>query len=121
MTRRTQVRERTKATRRLLQALAASTAYIRSIGTDGEARERVSQAVAERLRTPPEHVLLHLDRFHQQLPHDLRVDMEAARVLQGDMVAFQPTVQQVRLDELLDASILDGLEREGFFQTLTQR
>jgi ABC-type nitrate/sulfonate/bicarbonate transport system substrate-binding protein len=115
------LREKPEETRRLLRALAASNAYIRSIGTDGEARQRVGQAVANHLRTSPESVLAQLDLVKDYLPIDLRIELSEAREQQAMTAVVSPEVQDQRVEDWLDQSFLDQLQREGFFDRLVRR
>lgn len=115
------LREKPEETRRLLRALAASNAYIRSIGTDDEARRRVGQVVANHLRTAPDSVLAQLDLVKDYLPVDLRIELSEAREQQAMTAVVSPEVQDQRVEDWLDQSFLDQLQREGFFDRLVRR
>ena len=109
VTRPGQARAKAEETRRLLRALGASLAYIQTIGGDEEARQRVAQVLAERLRAPREDVLVHLDRVKDHLPADMRVQLDDATEVQTYMVGQNPAVGQVHLDEVLDYAFLDQI------------
>ena len=119
VTRRDQLREQPEVTRRLLRALAAANTYIRAIGSDADARQRVGAAIAKRLQTDPDKVLLQLDQIRETLPLDLRVPVEEAREQQALTALVQPDVQGLQVEDWLDQSFLDQLQQEGFFARLT--
>ena len=121
ITRQQVAREKPEETRRLLRALGAALAYMKSAGTDPVARERVGQVVADRLRTGPEAVLMQLDLMRDYLPLDMRVPLEEGHELATILEPLQPNVRGVRFDEFLDFSFLDQLEQEGFFASLAPR
>jgi ABC-type nitrate/sulfonate/bicarbonate transport system substrate-binding protein len=121
VTRTSQVREQPEVSRRLLRALAASQRYIRSIGSDTEARRRVGEAVGSRLKTAPDLVLVQLDEIRDSLPADLRIKLDDAREQQALTALVQPDVQGLQVQDWLDQSLLDQLQQEGFFARLDSR
>jgi ABC-type nitrate/sulfonate/bicarbonate transport system substrate-binding protein len=112
------LRERPEESRRLLRSLAAANTYIRTIGSDEEARQRVAEVVGNRLRTAPDRVLLQLDLVKDHLPADLRLHMDEARELQSLTALVSPEVRDMRVEDWLDQSYLDQLQQEEFFETL---
>jgi ABC-type nitrate/sulfonate/bicarbonate transport system substrate-binding protein len=118
VTRTSQVRDQPETSRRLLRALAASQKYIKSIGANPEARRRVGEAVGSRLKTAPEAVLPQLDEIREFLPADLQIKLDDARELQALTALVQPDVQHLQLEDWLDQTFLDQLQREGFFARL---
>jgi ABC-type nitrate/sulfonate/bicarbonate transport system substrate-binding protein len=110
-----QVQAKPEETRRLLRAVASSLAYVSTIGVDPEARRRVGEAVAAHLQTSPDNALVQLDLIKDILPLTMRIDPAEARELQTATSAVQPDVGQLRVEDWLDESFLDQLDREGFF------
>jgi ABC-type nitrate/sulfonate/bicarbonate transport system substrate-binding protein len=121
VTRNSQLREQPEVTRRLLRALAAANAYIRSIGSDAAARQRVGEAVGKRLQTDPDKVLLQLDEIRDSLPVDLRIPVEEGREQQTLTAIVQPDVAGLAVEEWLNQSFLEQLQQEGFFDRLGGR
>lgn len=111
-------RERGEETRRLLRTLGASMAYLKQIDSNREAREQVGRVVSERLQVAPDLVLLQLDAIQPYLPTDLQVTMTAAREQQQDMLAVQPTVASVNIEEMVNLTRLNEITSEGFFTNL---
>jgi ABC-type nitrate/sulfonate/bicarbonate transport system substrate-binding protein len=117
----TYLRQHQEATRRLLRALARANTYIKTINTSDEARQRVGEVVSAHLSQPVDATLLSLDQVRDTLPGDLRVNLDEARELQTFVGSVTPGVQELRLEDWLDQTALDDLEREGFFARLSQR
>jgi ABC-type nitrate/sulfonate/bicarbonate transport system substrate-binding protein len=117
----THLRQQPEATRRLLRALARANTYIKTINTSDEARRRVGEVVAARLQQPVDATLLSLDQVRDTLPGELRVNLDEARELQAFVGSVTPGVQELRMEDWLDQSALDDLEREGFFGRLSPR
>jgi ABC-type nitrate/sulfonate/bicarbonate transport system substrate-binding protein len=115
------VRERPTDTRHLLQAIGASLAYIKSIDTDPIARERVAKVVAAGTGGTEEDVLFEMDASRAQLPVTMRVRREEAQELHDLVAASQPAVRDVKVEDVLDETLLDQLQSEGFFDTLARR
>jgi ABC-type nitrate/sulfonate/bicarbonate transport system substrate-binding protein len=113
-----QPRERSEEARRLLRAVAASIAYLRSIDVDAAARERVAAVTAGHLRSQPEAVLAQLAEIKDSMPVDLRATLEEARQLHAVMASIEPSLASLNLADALDQSLVDELQQSGFFATL---
>jgi ABC-type nitrate/sulfonate/bicarbonate transport system substrate-binding protein len=103
------LRDRAEATHRLPRALAAANTYVRTIGGDAEARRRVGKVVGERLRTPPDRVLLQLDQGRDHLPADLRLSLDEALELQSLTAMVSLEVRDMRVEDWLQQGHLDQL------------
>jgi ABC-type nitrate/sulfonate/bicarbonate transport system substrate-binding protein len=121
VTRDQRVRDQPEMTRRLLQAVAASIAYIHTIPSDAEARQRVTEAVAKRLSASTDTMDLQIESFAPLFPLNMEVELEGAHQIKGLMAELEPAVASASVERAINQSIREQLQREGFFDSLAAR
>jgi ABC-type nitrate/sulfonate/bicarbonate transport system substrate-binding protein len=115
------MREQPELTRRMLQAVSASIAYLHTITTDNEARQQVTEAVAKRLGSSTDTMDLQIESFLPVFPVNMEPDLEGAQQIQSLMAAVEPSLANANVERAIDQSVREQLQREGFFDTLVAR
>ena len=121
VTRGQRVREQPELTRRLLQAVSASIAYIHTTPRDSEARQKVTEAVAKRLSTSTDTMDLQIESFLPVFPVNMEINMEGVRQIHSLMAELEPSIANASVERAINQSVREELQRVGFFDTLTAR
>jgi NitT/TauT family transport system substrate-binding protein len=118
---RTYAREHPAQVEAFLKGIAEGVAFLKQGRSDPAARERALEIVADRLRVPSDVVAPELDKIAELAHIDLAPDMANLADYQVMVARLTPGVENISLDEVIDVSFIQKLEREGFFQQLRPR
>ncbi|HLH21320.1 MAG TPA: ABC transporter substrate-binding protein [Chloroflexota bacterium] len=111
-------RERPALIESFLKGLARGVHYLKQGQTDAAKRDRALQVVAGKLQVAPDAVATELDKVAEYSRIDLVPDRAALTEFRAAVVRQAPEAERVSVDDLLDLSFVQKLDREGFFQQL---
>jgi ABC-type nitrate/sulfonate/bicarbonate transport system substrate-binding protein len=118
---RTYAREHPAQVEAFLKGIAEGVAFLKQGQSDPAARERALEIVAERLRVPADVVAPELDKIAELAHVDLAPDMANLADYQVMVARLTPGVENIALEEVIDVSFIQKLERDGFFRQLRPR
>ena len=111
-------RERPALIESFLKGLARGVHYLKQGQSDIAKRERALQVVAGKLQVAPDAVAPELDKVAEYSRIDLVPDRAALTEFRAAVVRHAPEAERVSVDDLLDLSFVQKLDRDGFFQQL---
>jgi NitT/TauT family transport system substrate-binding protein len=115
---RTYAREHPEVVEAFLKGIAEGVAFLEQGQSDPAARARSLEIVADRLRVPADVVAPELDKIAELARVDLSPDMANLADYQVMVARLTPGVENISLDDVIDVSFIQKLERAGFFQQL---
>jgi NitT/TauT family transport system substrate-binding protein len=118
---RTYAREHPEVVEAFLKGIAEGVAFLKQGQSDPAARARSLEIVADRLRVPSDVVAPELDKIAELARVDLAPDMANLADYQVMVARLTPGVENISLDDVIDVSFIQKLDREGFFQRLRPR
>src|SRR3954454_3940266 len=118
---RTYAREHPEVVEAFLRGIAEGVAFLKLGQSDPAARARSLEVVADRLRVPADAVAPELEKIAELARVDLAPDMANLADYQVMVARLTPGVENISLDDVIDISFIQKLEREGFFQRLRPR
>ena len=101
--------------------IAEGVAFLKQGQSDSAARARSLEIVSDRLRVPSDVVAPELDKIAELARVDLAPDMANLADYQVMVARLTPGVENISLDDVIDVSFIQKLERAGFFQQLRPR
>jgi ABC-type nitrate/sulfonate/bicarbonate transport system substrate-binding protein len=112
------VREEPHTVEQFVRAMGETVAYMKGMTTDPTRRERVLGIAGAQLRMAPADTAPELDAFVPMIPRNLTLGREAMDAIYAITLRDNPELARIPLDAAVDQSLVQRLEREGFFRQL---
>jgi NitT/TauT family transport system substrate-binding protein len=111
-------REHPEQVEAFLKGVAEGVLYLKQGQNDPAKRARSLQIVADRLKVAEDVVSPELDKIAQLARVDLAPDMPSLTEFRTMVARLTPGVEQIPLEDVIDVSFINKLQREGFFDRI---
>lgn len=112
------LREEPDTVEQFVRAMGEAVAYMKGMTKDPARRDRVLGIAGARLRMPPEETAPELDAFVPLIPPNFVLGREAMEAIYTVTLRDNPELARIPLDAAVDQSLVQRLDREGFFRQL---
>jgi NitT/TauT family transport system substrate-binding protein len=112
------LREEGDTVEQFLRAMAEAVAYMKGMDRDSARREHILSIAGARLRMPPEDTAPELDAYVPLIPQNFILGREPMEAVYAITLRDNPELARIPLDAAVDQSLLQRLDREGFFRQL---
>jgi ABC-type nitrate/sulfonate/bicarbonate transport system substrate-binding protein len=103
---------------RFLRSMAETVHFMKGMTNDPARRAMLLELTARHMRTNVDDVALEMDPYVPLIPANLRMSPEAMQQIYDLGVSENPDLARVPLQSAVDESILERLERAGYFRQL---
>jgi ABC-type nitrate/sulfonate/bicarbonate transport system substrate-binding protein len=101
-----------------VRAMGETVAYMKGMTKDPARRQRILGIAGANLRMPPEDTAPELDAFVPLIPPNFVLGREAMEAIYAITLRDNPELARIPLDAAVDQSLVQRLDREGFFRQL---